>query len=130
MLTAYTVYGAAFSTLMKASTRFRVTSHTLDAAPPLPSGVCAARRPLAAWNPRPRGGLRARAERAEWTDAEIVGVDPPSSARRERKRPNLIEHPGSVTAIPMPDASFDAVLCLDMLEHCPTGRPARRRSPS
>ena len=56
---------------------------------------------------------------AEWTDAEIVGVDPAFERTSERKRPNLIEHPGSVTAIPMPDASFDAVLCLDMLEHVP-----------
>ena len=56
---------------------------------------------------------------AEWTDDEIVGVDTAFERTAERKRPNLIEHPGSVTAIPMPDASFDAVLCLDMLEHVP-----------
>ena len=58
---------------------------------------------------------------AEWTDAEIVGVDPAFERTSERKRPNLIERAGSATAIPMPDASFDAVLCLDMLEHVPAG---------
>ena len=58
---------------------------------------------------------------AEWPDPEIVGVDTAFERTAERKRPNLIEHPGSVTAIPMPDASFDAVLCLDMLEHVPAG---------
>ena len=58
---------------------------------------------------------------AEWIDDEIVGVDTAFERTSERKRPNLIEHPGSVTAIPMPDASFEAVLCLDMLEHVPPG---------
>jgi SAM-dependent methyltransferase len=62
---------------------------------------------------------------AEWTDEPIVGVDNAFERTSERTRPNLIEHPGSVTAIPAPDASFDAVLCLDMLEHVPPGDRAR-----
>jgi SAM-dependent methyltransferase len=58
---------------------------------------------------------------AEWTDMPIVGVDTAFERTAERRRSNLIEQPGSAMAIPMPDASFDAVLCLDMLEHVPPG---------
>jgi SAM-dependent methyltransferase len=103
---------------MKSSTHFRVTSHTLDAA-------LRYRAVFALLTDRWRPGIRVlevgsgSGGAAEWTDAEIVGVDPAFERTSERKRPNLIEHPGSVTAIPMPDASFDAVLCLDMLEHVP-----------
>jgi SAM-dependent methyltransferase len=108
---------------MKSPTQFHVTSHTLDAA-------LRYRAVFALLADRWRPGIRVlevgsgSGGAAEWTDFEIVGVDPDFERTSERKRPNLIEHPGSVTAIPMPDASFDAVLCLDMLEHVP---PADRQ---
>jgi len=43
------------------------------------------------------------------TALEIVGVDPNYSSAHVR--------PGSVTALPFADASFDRGLCLDVLEH-------------
>ena len=67
---------------------------------------------------RARGRLRRRGA-AEWIDVEIVGIDTAFDRTAERVRPNLIQRQGSATAIPEPDASFDAVLCLDMLEHVP-----------
>ena len=97
---------------------FRVTSHTLDAALRYRAALAlltdhrtAGRRVLEVGSGS--GGA------AEWTDQEIIGVDTAFERTSERKRPNLVEIPGSVTAIPAPDASFDAVLCLDMLEHVP-----------
>ena len=101
---------------MNRRTQFRITSHTLDAA-------LRYRAVFALLGDRWRTGIRVlevgsgSGGAAEWTDAEIIGVDNAFGRTAERKRPNLIEHPGSVTAIPMPDASFDVVLCVDMLEH-------------
>jgi SAM-dependent methyltransferase len=93
----------------------RVTSHTLDAA-------LRYRAALALVGDRLRGGRvlevgSGSGGAAEWTDDEIVGVDAAFERTAERRRANLVEVPGSVLAIPMPDASFDAVLCIDMLEH-------------
>lgn len=111
--------------LIDLTTHFRVTSHTFDAA-------LRYRAAFALLEERWRPGSRilevgsGSGGAAEWTDAQIVGVDTAFGRTAERKRPNLIEHPGSVTAIPMPDASFDAVLCLDMLEHVPSAD--RRRA--
>src|SRR3954470_14523099 len=84
---------------------FRVTSHTLDAG-------LRYRAVFALLEDRWRAGIRVlevgsgSGGAAEWTDEQIVGVDTAFDRTSERKRPNLIEHPGSVTAIPMPDASF------------------------
>ena len=99
-------------------TRFRVTSHTLDAA-------LRYRAAFALLADRWRSDIRllevgsGSGGAAEWLDHDVVGVDTAFERTSERKRPNLVELPGSVTAIPVPDASFDAVLCLDMLEHVP-----------
>jgi SAM-dependent methyltransferase len=103
---------------MNRPTRFRVTSHTLDAA-------LRYRAVFALLGDRWRPGLRVlevgsgSGGAAEWTDAPIIGVDNAFDRTAERKRQNLIEHPGTVTAIPLPAASFDVVLCVDMLEHVP-----------
>src|SRR3954447_3167799 len=101
-------------------THFRVTSNTIDAA-------LRYRAAFDLLEGRLRPGARllevgsGAGGAAEWIDAEIVGIDTAFNRTAERARPNLIQRQGSVTAIPEPDASFDAVLCLDMLEHVPAG---------
>src|SRR4051812_28431571 len=101
-------------------THFRVTSNTIDAA-------LRYRAAFDLLEGRLRPGVRllevgsGAGGAAEWIDAEIVGIDTAFDRTAERARPNLIQRQGSVTAIPEPDASFDAVVCLDMLEHVPAG---------
>jgi SAM-dependent methyltransferase len=96
--------------------RFRITSHNIDAA-------LRYRAVLALLADRWRPDLRVlevgsgSGGAAEWLDHEIIGVDTSFERTAERGRRNLVETPGSVMDIPLPDGSFDAVLCVEMLEH-------------
>jgi len=49
----------------------------------------------------------------------VTGVDPAFERTEERGTPWLERLPGRATALPVGDASFDAVLCVETLEHLP-----------
>jgi SAM-dependent methyltransferase len=102
----------------------------LRRVPPLDSTTYAIRAPLAAWLRREADAERARGRPLRVLDvgcgvkpyypwfsfaAEYVGVD-------------VVDNPaadlhGSVEDLPVPDGSFDLILCIQVLEHC--ADPAR-----
>ncbi len=55
----------------------------------------------------------------EFLDHPVTGVDTAFERTAERATPNLTPVEASATELPFPDASFDAVLCCEMVEHLP-----------
>lgn len=57
----------------------------------------------------------------------VEGIDPSSAyiARARRRHPNIHFQIGQAQALPYADASFDAVVMLDVLEHLPSGTECR-----
>jgi SAM-dependent methyltransferase len=58
----------------------------------------------------------------------VTAVDPDFERTAERGTPWLERLPGRATSLPVTNGSFDAVLCVEMLEHLPTAErePALR----
>lgn len=55
----------------------------------------------------------------EFLDHPVTGVDTAFDRTAERANPNLHQVIGSATDLPFDDASYDVVLCLEMMEHLP-----------
>jgi|GEM_PF-3109519 len=55
----------------------------------------------------------------EFLDHPVTGVDTAFDRTAERANPQLTPVVGSATELPFEDGSYDAVLCLEMMEHLP-----------
>jgi SAM-dependent methyltransferase len=53
----------------------------------------------------------------EFLSHPVTGVDPAFERTSERSTPWLEQRAGSATALPLEDASFDVVLCAEVVEH-------------
>jgi SAM-dependent methyltransferase len=53
----------------------------------------------------------------EFLEYPVTGVDPAFERTAERSTPWLSQVAGRATALPLEDASFDAVLCVEVFEH-------------
>lgn len=62
----------------------------------------------------------------EFLDHPVTGIDLAFDRTAERANPNLTQVVGSATDLPFADASYDVVLCQEMMEHL----PAELRAPA